>query len=188
MERFSFEDLKQWIAVAKKDNRLDVEFEVMFDTFPKLKSVKLTRNKKLAETLITELEDRRFLFEEPEFEHIRATLLSTQEMRDYLKIEVLKKTDRDSVLHQAAALMQQACHKYLQVEKLLTKSDDGFFDFTDENHHHIAQALSQLRQQFGLALVRIVLHHRIDNVKPHLGRIMPTTPMYDSRLVKLKSV
>lgn len=184
METIKIDQLKEWIQTEIKDNKISFDPELDLFGVVKFKLPKFSRNKKIAEDLITELEDRRFLFEDVEHEHIRRTIDSAQNIRNYLKTEVLKKTNRDSELHYSASKMQLACHDFLKVESLLSKSDDGFYDYSDQNHRAFSKALCQLRIEFGMALLRIIGHHNIDNVKAHLGVIMPPTPMYDSHLTE----
>lgn len=180
-EYIKYDVYKKRLQNLMKDNKLDLGLEINFDIFKF--TPKLRRNKPLAVDLLTELEDRRFLFAHIEAEHIRGSINSVYELRKYIQDNILKKTDRDSALNHAATKMLLACHSFLEVEAIIPASDDGFYDRQNPFHKEFPLKLTQLRLEIGMALAHMTYYHELD-VKKHLAVIIPEMPNYDENLFK----
>lgn len=128
------------------------------------------REKEIAKSVVTFLEDRRVLYNSTELEVPLHCISSVIEIRHFLT-EKINELDKSSELDKNLRAMRAACRKFLDYSQ---KHDDGQFPYTYGSYHSrvFGSYLGEMRGVFGFCLSQIVLSYGID-VEASLASILP---------------
>src|SRR5262245_13994362 len=97
-------------------------------------TLKITESdKQKAGKLLTFLESRRVLYEDPEWEHVGYSIQSVIQIRDYIKQE-LANSKRKSRFKAYLKELVEGCQEYLTLTQKLEKSESGFYEFQTSNY------------------------------------------------------
>lgn len=126
---------------------------------------------RVAQNVITELEDRRVLFNPSELEVPSYCVDSVIQIRRSLTEEI-KKLDQSSSLAGNLQAMRAACRKFLDI----VGSDNRITRYGSHHGHyaswHFNSAIGELRGVFGVHIAQIAVQHGIDVIEP-LSSILP---------------